>query len=190
MSRLLVCGIATLDLIFDVAKIPAKAVKYVAEDASMHIGGCAANAAIAAARLGSEVHFAGRIGDDFFADLITTRLTEERIDCTRLRRIKSAKSPYSAVSVASDGERQIVNFRGSGLGQQADWIRNAEGFDAVLADTRWREGAVAAMRAAHQAGVHGILDAEPRHSTMRCPLPATQRFPVSACKNTPTRATR
>ena len=64
------------------------------------------------------------------------------------------------------GERLIVNYRGSGLSDDATPISQLQHTKsqhpaAVLADTRWHNGVVAAMQLARVLGVPGILDAEP-----------------------------
>ncbi len=62
--RVLCVGIAVLDLIHGVETMPRRADKYRARDAALVGGGCAANAAVAIARLRGDAHFAGGVGDD------------------------------------------------------------------------------------------------------------------------------
>ncbi len=68
--RILCAGIAVLDEVFRVAQVPPTDSK---ADASAYVsvsGGCAANAAIAIARLGGRASFAGPLGDDAAAERI------------------------------------------------------------------------------------------------------------------------
>ncbi len=60
------------------------------------------------------------------------------------------------------GERLIVNRLDPGLPVEADWLPDpcALGAAAVLADTRWPEGALGALESARRAGVPGVLDAD------------------------------
>lgn len=159
--NLLICGIAVYDLVFNVEEIPDRATKYKAADAQLTAGGCAANAAVAAARLGAHVQLAGRIGEDLIGDLIMQHLADEQIDCTQLRRITGARSGFSSIAIDAAGERQILNFRGAGLEVEAHWLTHIQNVQAVLADMRWEAGALAAMQLARRLEIPGILDAEP-----------------------------
>jgi len=154
-------GVAVADFVMRVASLPDAAEKYRAEDADIVIGGCAANAAIAVARLGGRSRLAARIGDDLVGGFIVDELDECGVECDDVRRLAGARSSYSNVLIDANGERQIVNFRGQGLETDADWVSGIRGdFNAVLADTRWSAGADAAMKLAQMAGVPGLLDAE------------------------------
>jgi len=154
-------GVAVADFVMRVASLPDEAEKYRAEDAETIVGGCAANAAIAVARLGGHSRLVARIGNDLVGGFIVDRLEECGVDCADVRRLAGARSSFSNVLVDAGGERQIVNFRGQGLATDADWIAGIRGdFKAVLADTRWSAGAGAAMKLAEMAGVPGLLDAE------------------------------
>jgi sulfofructose kinase len=154
-----------LDFIFDVEDIPTRAEKYRAHDAQIVGGGCAANAAVAVARLGGVAHFAGRVGDDQIGQLIADGLETEGVDTSNLAQIEGARSSYSAINIDRAGERQIVNVRGVGLGDPTEWSVPSE-LGAVLADTRWEAGALAALLLAKARAIPGVLDGE-------APIPQT-----------------
>jgi len=61
-----------------------------------------------------------------------------------------------------NGERSIVNFRGTDLPADPAWLplQDLTGAAAVLADPRWPEGAQHAFRAARAAGVPTVLDGD------------------------------
>ncbi|WP_025769242.1 PfkB family carbohydrate kinase [Thioalkalivibrio sp. HK1] len=162
--RILCVGIAVLDLIMRVEAMPRRADKYRSRDADLVGGGCAANAAVAIARLGGSAHLAGCLGDDGIADMIESDLIAEGVDCTRLHRLEGRRSSFSSIYIDSSGERQIVNFRDicdEESASEAGRAMSMEGFDAILADTRWPAGADLAMRKARRLSIPGILDAEP-----------------------------
>ena len=159
MKRILVCGLATVDFLFEVHAMPDSAEKYTAEQASMVGGGGAANAAVAISRLGGHSILAARVGDDLFGQIIVDELKADAVDCSLVQRVEGGQSSYSSVLVDRHGERQIVNFRGAGLPDHAQMIDGVT-IDAVLADTRWQAGTVAALTRARQLGVPGVLDAE------------------------------
>lgn len=159
MTAILVVGVAVVDYVFYVDAFPETAEKYRARDARIVGGGCGANAAVALARLGGAAHLAARLGADATAQLILSDLKAEGVE-TSLCDQTGARSSCSSILVDAAGERQIVNFRGAGLTEAADHISGAPTVSAVLADTRWTKGAVAAMELAKSRGVPGVLDVE------------------------------
>ena len=64
--------------------------------------------------------------------------------------------------VDARGERMIVNHLDPSLPVDAAWLPSAGSVGArvVLADTRWPEGALAALVAARDAGLPAVLDAD------------------------------
>ena len=160
VSKILVVGMAVVDFVFALDALPRRAAKYRADAAEFVGGGCAASAAVAVARLGGNALLCARLGDDFLGDLILSDLEFEGVDTTLVNRTSGAKSPFSSVYVDKTGERQIVNFRGSGLVEEPDWPECALKPDAVLVDSRWPAAAIRALELARAWDVPGIVDAE------------------------------
>jgi len=170
MAQVLVVGMAVVDFVFGLDSIPDRPVKYVASAAEVVGGGCAANAAVAVARLGGVAHLATRLGDDPMGDMILSDLIREGVRTDLARRTRGARSSYSAVCVDAAGERMIVNFRGEGLTEETGWIDDAPEVSAVLVDTRWPAGALRALELAKARGVPGVVDAEapPEAQVLAC----------------------
>ena len=163
MVRILSVGVAVIDHVFRVDVFPTRPEKHRARDAASVGGGGGANAAVAIARLGGGAWLAARVGDDAIADLIVDDLRREGVVTDLVRRFAGRRSSFSSVLVDDAGDRQIVNFRDMGLDFDAGWLREGlvgMAFDAVLADTRWPDGALAAMERAAALGVPGVMDAE------------------------------
>ena len=162
MSRILVAGVAVLDFVFHMDEFPQKPEKYRASGASISGGGNAANAAVAIARLGGQAHLASRMGDDEIADLIHTGLDSEGVETSLIKRYPANRSSFSSIYIDGTGERQIMNYRDEKLPSTGDWIDQTvpEGLSAVLADTRWPDGALAAMQLAQRLNIAGVMDAE------------------------------
>lgn len=160
MTDVLVLGMAVMDFVFSMETLPTAATKYKADRAEMVGGGIAANAAVAIARLGGQAHFLGRLGDDALATMILNELESAGVDTGRVDRAPGGRSMFSSVYVDAAGERQIVNFRGAGLTEATGWIAEAPRSGSVLVDTRWPDGAVAALDLARAWGVPGIVDGE------------------------------
>ncbi|MDF3035933.1 MAG: sugar kinase, partial [Paucimonas sp.] len=125
-------------------------------------GGTAANAAVAVARLGGNVAYWGRAGNDSAGHTMKRDLAAYNIDVTNFKLCDGAKSSISAVLVARDGERMIVNFRGEGLPDSTVWLPLDEVKEAkaVHADIRWVSGTKTIFTAARAAGIPTVLDGE------------------------------
>jgi sulfofructose kinase len=162
MTSVLLAGVAVIDFVLSVDAMPRRAEKYRARDAAIVGGGCAANAAVAVARLGGEARLAARVGADPIAEMIIAGLAGEGVDCTLVRKFDNKRSSFSSVLIDAQGERQIVNFRDESLSFDAAWLEEAmpRSFDAALADTRWPQGGVAVLKAARKLSRPGVLDAE------------------------------
>jgi sulfofructose kinase len=159
-KRILSAGVAVMDLIMNLAQMPRRSEKFRTHDACVTGGGCAANAAVAIARLGGNSRLAARLGNDDIGDLIVAGLEREGVNCQFVRRYPACRSSFSSIYVDARGERQIVNYRDPDLPRDAAEIEAFDDCDAYLADTRWPEAAVVCMQAARRLGIPGVLDAE------------------------------
>jgi len=159
MTSVLVVGMATVDFLFEVDVMPTSTEKYSAGNAQIIGGGGAANAACAIAKLGGHALLAARVGDDMIGKLIVEELKVNSVDCSLLIASDNARSSFSSVLLDAQGERQIVNYRGCDLSDDVSAIELASP-TAVLTDTRWTKGTIAALRLARENGIPGVLDAE------------------------------
>lgn len=162
MTTVLCVGHAVQDYVFSVVDLPRLAVKHQASALLRVGGGPAATAAVAVARLGGRALLAARVGDDAVAGEMIAELESWGVDCTHVRRLAGHCSSLSAVMVDRRGERMIVNYLDQDMPAAAGWLPapQAVGADAVLADSRWPEGAARALAAARAAGIPGVLDAD------------------------------
>ena len=75
-------------------------------------GGAPANVAVAAARLGVESGFVGRVGDDLFGDFILGALKASGVDTSAiLRESPPTRTTLAFVEVSEDGEREFTFYR-------------------------------------------------------------------------------
>lgn len=162
MPTVLCVGIAALDQVFRVEAMPSRPEKYRSHALHVTGGGTAANAAVAAARLGATVIFYGVLGDDSVGDEIRAGLAAEGLDCGGIRRVAGRRSPLSAILVDDGGERLIVSYADPDLPWSTDHLPNAlpPGVRAVLGDTRWEAGSAHFFRLAREAGIPAVLDAD------------------------------
>ncbi len=100
-----------------VRHFPAPGTKVSASDHIITTGGCAANASIAAARLGGHVVFAGPFGStkDTVSNRIIADLVAEGIDCSRIVRQEGATVSVSLILLDDAGEKSIATRRGAML---------------------------------------------------------------------------
>jgi sulfofructose kinase len=164
--RILCAGIAVLDEIFRVDRFPPADGKVSARDYLAVPGGCAANAAVAAARLGGRIRFAGPLGGpagrEPISDRILLGLEAEGVDCAGCVRLDGVPSPLSAIFVNAQGERSIATYRDRRLDavRARDPAGLVDGIDAVLADNRLPDFTAPICEAARQRGIPVVLDAD------------------------------
>ena len=154
-------GHAALDHCFAIEAFPAHPTKTPARGYRTISGGMAANASIAAARLGARVRLHGAVGDDEAGQFLVQRLGDCGVDCAQLQRVAGAASSVSAVVIDAHGERQIFNHRGDALSRAAPLdVAVLQGCHVLLADPRWMPGALAALQWARTQGVPSVLDGD------------------------------
>ncbi|WP_298214573.1 sugar kinase [Acidovorax sp.] len=160
--RLICLGLSALDITWQVDALPSGSGKTRAHALREGGGGMAANAAVAAARLGAEVSFWGRAGDDSAGREMRAQLAAQGVNIAQFRLFEGARSSVSGIVVDAAGERMIVNFRGALLPPHAGWLplEQLSQADAVLADPRWPEGALALFGAARARGLPTVLDGD------------------------------
>lgn len=160
MPRVMCVGHAVQDLVFTVKTMPYRAEKHQAEGFRSVGGGPAATAAVVVSTLGGDAHLAARVGDDEVARLIVSELQGYGVDCAAVRAMAGCRSSVSTVTVDETGERLIINYLDPGMPANPQWLPGPEGFDAVLADTRWPAGAQKALSEAKVQGIPAVLDAD------------------------------
>jgi len=162
MTRIACVGITVLDRIWYLSDLPKEGGKYVANDYTEVGGGPAATAAVAAAKLGADVDFIGRVGDDDTGSRMLAELESLGVKTRYTRLFEGARSSHSAVLVDASGERIIANYPSPDLPISADWLQGIDfsQWDVVLADVRWHDGAKQAFTLARQQGVTTVLDAD------------------------------
>jgi len=145
-----------------VDRFPAPGTKVAASDFIVTGGGCAANAAVAVARLGGRAAFGGPLGGegDAVSARIVADLEMEGIDCGGVVRTAGATASVSLILLDAQGEKTIATRRGAGLGETLP--KDADGLvadaDAVLVDNRFPEFVMAVCRSARARNIPVIID--------------------------------
>ncbi len=164
--RIVVVGSANTDFVVAVPSIPAPGETVLGSDLQAIPGGKGANQAVAAARLGAEVRFIGRVGNDDFGKQTLTNLQQEGIDTRFVLVSDDAPSGVALIAVSAQGENSIVVAPGANMRLTAADIHHATAAfanaDAVIAQLEIPLEAVeAAAQLAKQHGARFLLNPAP-----------------------------
>jgi ribokinase len=133
MSRIIVIGSSNTDMVIKSKKLPSPGETILGGTFLMNPGGKGANQAVAAARLGGNVTFVTKTGNDMFGAEATQLFDKERIDTRYI--IKDAKNPsgVALINVDENGENSIVVASGSN-GTLSAYDINDEVFETEPSD--------------------------------------------------------
>ena len=114
VPRILCAGVIALDEVFRVEEFPRPDGKVQANGFFVVTGGCAANAAVAIARLGGRALVAGPMGGpkgkDANGDRVLRALKREHVYCTFCQRIPGLATALSTIFMNTHGDRTIVTY--------------------------------------------------------------------------------
>lgn len=166
MKDIIVVGSANMDLVVRTARFP-KAGETLSGGAFMTAhGGKGANQAVAAARLGGRVRFAGCLGKDAFGSLLREGLARENILLDSLKTQPELPTGTAVILLTETGENTIVVAPGANAGLlPGDILALREAFqeaDTVLSQLEIPlETVEATLRLARDCGAFSILDTGP-----------------------------
>ncbi|GAA2637795.1 PfkB family carbohydrate kinase [Paractinoplanes durhamensis] len=150
MTHLLCAGLATVDLLYQVDRIPRIDEKAQATGFDVAAGGPAANAAVTAAALGAEVTLVTAIGAHPLGDLIRTDLHIHGVRVIDAAAGSTTPPPVSAITVLSGtGQRTIVSRNAGELLVRVP-EKGLPDADLTLVDGHHPALAVAAARSARR----------------------------------------
>jgi len=95
-------------------------------DFMMTPGGKGANQAVAAAKLGAEVYFIAKLGDDIFAEQSLNNFKKEAVNTKYVTQIKEAPSGVALITVDDAGNNVIVVAPGANQKLSAEDVKEAE----------------------------------------------------------------
>ena len=113
MPRLAVIGSAMMDLVTYVTRMPERGETIEAAQFAMAPGGKGANQAVAAANLGSDVLFVGKVGSDAFGDITLENFRAHGIDVRHAGRVDGAASGAATILVEPNGDNRILIVKGA-----------------------------------------------------------------------------
>jgi len=155
-----------MDLVVKTPRIPALGETILGGDFFMVPGGKGANQAVAAARLGADVHFVARLGDDLFGRQSLANFESMGVKTRHVVVTPGVASGVALITVDAAGNNVIVVAPGANGALSPDDVKGAEveihRAGAVVAQLEVPlETVTCAAHLAYEAGVPFILDPAP-----------------------------
>ncbi|WP_420460548.1 ribokinase [Neolewinella sp.] len=113
MSRITVVGSSNTDMVVKTPRFPQPGETLLGGEFFLFAGGKGANQAVAAARLGGQVRFVARVGDDVFGRQAVEGFGREGIDCSHISVDPKLASGTALITVNGEGENTIVVASGA-----------------------------------------------------------------------------
>ena len=123
-----------MDLVGRSPRIPVPGETVLGGDFRMIPGGKGANQAVAAARLGAEVCFVAKLGDDVFGRKLLRNFRQEGLDPTCVTLTLAAASGVALITVDEAGNNAIVVAPGANAVLTPEDVGRAE---AEIVRSRW-----------------------------------------------------
>jgi ribokinase len=165
MKKIIVVGSANTDMVVKIDKHPLPGETRLGGDFFMNSGGKGANQAVAAARLGGNVAFVAKVGNDIFGKQTLDGLTNEQIDTSHVFIDETAPSGTALIIVNAAGENSIVVASGANAKlsvQDVSAIADQEDTAFILMQLETPiETITAVINTAKKNGIHVILNPAP-----------------------------
>jgi ribokinase len=166
MARIVVVGSANVDFVVQTPHIPRPGETVLGRNFVMALGGTGANQAVGAVRLGAEVVFVARIGQDVFGDQCLGAYRQEGIVTDYVTRDPEEATGVALIAVAENGENSITVASGANMRLMASHVQSAvpvfDRADALVLQLEIPlETDIVAARLARERGVPVILNPAP-----------------------------
>jgi ribokinase len=121
-----VVGSSNMDLVVKSERIPATGETILGGDFIMVPGGKGANQAVAAAKLGAQVFFIAKLGDDIFGSQSLNNFEKEGVNTRYVLQTKDAPSGVALIMVDDEGNNVIVVAPGANNNLTPEDVNEAE----------------------------------------------------------------
>lgn len=112
MKKICVLGSINIDMVTRTSAFPLPGQTVEGTDFQIFPGGKGANQAVAAGRLGADVTFLGKVGNDVFAETALGAMREAGVDTRCIQRADTSTG-VAAISVSMSGENSIIVVPGA-----------------------------------------------------------------------------
>lgn len=123
MSRIVIIGSSNIDLTVKTSHIPAKGETIFGNDLEMAFGGKGANQAVAACRLGGDVNFVAKIGNDSYGDMMLANFAKEGLSNDSIIRSTDCPSGLAWICVDESGDNSIIVMPGANGAMTTDDLK-------------------------------------------------------------------
>ena len=166
--RILAIGSSNIDFVCTLDRLPLQGETMISDGSYAFVpGGKGANTAVAAARLGADVVFCTRVGDDSYGKQLVEKYRSEGMDTRFINMDKAARTGLAVIMVENTGHNRITVYPGANMNLSSEDAEEAFTSypDALLMQLEIdRETVIAASRFAKENGTKVFLDAGPATS--------------------------
>lgn len=157
-----VIGSVNLDLVASGAPLPQAGETVTGARFAQHPGGKGANQALAARRLGAEVHMIGCVGDDALAEAALALLRRDGVDVSNVMSELGTATGVALIAVSPEGENQITVASGANSRVGPSDVAGLPKCDVILTQLEVPVTAVeAASRVAAETGALMAINLAP-----------------------------
>ncbi len=165
-NGIVVIGSANMDLVARSPRFPLPGETMFGEQFAMFPGGKGANQAVASAKLGGNVHFVGKMGNDLFRDNLSSSMRHDGVRLNHLMVDNTTPTGVAIITVSKTGENEIIVISGSNMKlMPADLEKHRAVFGSASVTLLQLEiplpTVAAAVRLAKQHGHQVILNPAP-----------------------------
>jgi ribokinase len=178
--NIVVFGSINMDLTSYVPRLPRPGETLRGSSYIIAPGGKGNNQAVAASRLGAQVRFIGRVGDDGFGREVLKIVTAENVDTSLVKMDAAHGTGLAVISVDENAENSIIIVSGANMAlDQSDF----EKANLALKDSRVllvqlevnMDATLQVVKRAHEIGVKVVFDPAPAQAI---PMDAFQQMDV------------
>lgn len=157
-----VVGSVNLDLVASGAPLPKAGETVTGAQFAQHPGGKGANQALAARRLGADVHMVGCVGNDAMAEAALALLRKDGVDVSEVMAELGVATGVALIAVSPEGENQITVASGANLRVGPSDVAGLPKCDVILCQLEVPVPAVeAATRKAAETGALMAINLAP-----------------------------
>ena len=124
--KVVVVGSFMMDLVVKAERRPRKGETLIGDEFGMFIGGKGTNQAIAAARLGAQVHMVGRLGTDLFGDMFISALDKDGINTQFIARDPEVGTGVGTPVIDAQGDNSIIIIPRANMRLSIEDVNKAE----------------------------------------------------------------
>ena len=112
-NKILILGSCNVDLVFNIPRFHRPRETILAESQATFFGGKGANQAVASKRLGGNVCFITKVGNDLYGESYRQHLVKNGLDSNLILEDKKLPTGMAVIELTPDGENRILVFPGA-----------------------------------------------------------------------------